>query len=328
MGCSEVENSAVDFRVSNEALALVSGGLDGLLAARWLAGQGWSIHAVHFETGFVLPEVARRAGLLDPIERVEVVADYLRQVVAGDGPGRGQRCRALLLSAARALADRRGARWIVTGDVLGQDRCAQTRAAFRAADRDAGVEGRVLRPLSSAQLGWPAAAPPLARAPLALHGSSRRGQLALARELGLSGVPATKGGCCRLASARVRRRADDLVAHLDRPATRADVELLPLGRRHRLDARSVLVLARDAAEADEISRLAAGSPRMVPIGGGAPGWLLGDADSEARGLAARLVACAARRGAGSVALELVEGGLRGRLEAVPAAVEELDDTRL
>lgn len=273
----------MDFEVSNpgRALALVSGGLDSLLALRLMQRRGWTIEALHFETGCVRPAVSPRVG---EAERVDLAAEHLRAVL--DGSRRD--CRRLMLERARDRADARGLHWIVTGDVQGQDR-DQSREAFEAIDREVGLTGRVLRPLSEKRGQTPLGKRGLSPFP-ALHGQSRRGQLKLAAELGLEGIPPTKGGCCRLADPVFLRRARELVAHLERAVTRADLQLLALGRRYRLDGRSVLLVARDADEARRIAELA---PPTRMRCGKRVGWILGEADAVAQSLAARLMAAPA-----------------------------------
>ena len=233
----------------------MSGGLDSRLAYEIAVRSGARVRAVHFDTGFV--RAARRAQLerLADLVIVDVARDYLREVVSRPKHGYGAAmnpcldCRAFLLRRAAALADEHGARWLVTGEVVGQRGFDQSRRALELSEREAGVERRVLRPLSEGLLERPAGAPDLGHPALRLHGRTRAGQLALARELALGEAPTPSGGCCKLADPTFARRLRDLLAHRDADEIhREDIERLDVGRHFRLAWDVKVVVGRDEAE--------------------------------------------------------------------------------
>lgn len=305
-------------------VVLMSGGLDSRLAAELARSAGLATSWLHVDTGCVRPAARRRltawaaAPDAPPLCAVDARAAYLRDVLLPDAADPGARrdpcgrCRAFLLRAARDACAREGGCGIVTGDVLGQGGRHQGHAGIARADRDAGVSGRVLRPLSAAWLAPPEAlaggeVEARLRAAGRIQGRGRTGQAALAARLGLAaeaGAP-TQGGCCLRADGAYRRRLRDLLDHA--PAEGPDVReyaLLAFGRHFRLSWRSRAVFARDAEEAARLAGILDGAQAglaLVPAEGrGAPGALLGSPDDAD---VAAALALAARFGAAAVRVE-------------------------
>ncbi|HVP14959.1 MAG TPA: 7-cyano-7-deazaguanine synthase [Terriglobales bacterium] len=240
------------------ALGLLSGGLDSALATALLLEQGLEVVALHFEFPTSCRgsarEVARSLGV--PLVVREKGDEYLRLLRDPRwGYGRHRNpcvdCRVFMLERARGLLSELGASFLFTGEVLGQRPMSQLGGQIRLIDRQAGVDGLVVRPLSARLLppteperrGW------VDRSRLlAISGRSRRVQLAEAKRLGLECFDAPAGGC-RLTEAAFARKIDDLFAH-----TRAaeigstDVELLAIGRHFRLGPALKIVLGRNAGE--------------------------------------------------------------------------------
>jgi tRNA U34 2-thiouridine synthase MnmA/TrmU len=107
-------------------------------------------------------------------------------------------CKQMMYGRAWREAERFGAQFIATGEVLGQRPMSQHRGAFARMEKGAGVEGRVVRPLSAALL--PPTAPEkrgLIRREdmLDISGRSRRRQMELAEQWGITDYPTPAGGC-------------------------------------------------------------------------------------------------------------------------------------
>ncbi len=106
-------------------------------------------------------------------------------------------CRILMLKEAMELMRMTGADFLITGEVLGQRPMSQRRDTFPVIDREAGVKGYVLRPLS-AKLMKPTVPEEKGFVNRELlhdfNGRSRKPQIALARKLGLTdyAAPAPK----------------------------------------------------------------------------------------------------------------------------------------
>ncbi len=241
-----------------KALGLFGGGLDSLLACRWMKRQAVEIECVHFRTGFIKGARGRLAARWPGVATIDVAGDYLREVVLDPkyGFGSGMNpcidCRIFMLRRAERIARSRGIELLFTGEVVGQRAMDQSRHALETVEREAAVEGRVLRPLSAALL-------PATRAEregrlvlterLRLHGRPRRAQLGLARELGLTELPTPSGRCCRLADPAFARRLRDLVSHsaASGPSDQ-QVELLDRGRHFRIAWNLKLIVGRTEEE--------------------------------------------------------------------------------
>ncbi|HEX5044868.1 MAG TPA: hypothetical protein VFV75_18355 [Candidatus Polarisedimenticolaceae bacterium] len=283
-------------RTPVRALALMSPGLDGALAARLLLDQGVVVEAVHFATGFARSAPPARFGV--PVEERDVRADYLRDVVAHPrfGTGAGANpcldCKIFLMRRAAAEAQARGAGLVCTGEVLGQDGMSQRREWLLRTPREAGIEGRVLRPLS-AQLLPETAAEREGRVDrtrlAAAHGRRRSVQAALAVRFGLGEAAVSAGGCCRLPERAFAARVRDLLAH--RRAEEigpADLEVLHLGRHFRLGPGVKAVVARNEEEGGRLETLS--GEGTTARAGRAVVWLDGDPAGETEARAASLAA--------------------------------------
>lgn len=288
------------------ALGLLSGGLDSALAAALLLEQGLEVVALHFESPVSCRSdargVARDLGI--PLTVRPKGDEYLRLLRAPRwGYGRNLNpcvdCRVFMLRRAREYLAESAADFLFTGEVLGQRPMSQLSGRLRLIDRQAGVDGLVLRPLSARLLpetgperrGW------VDRARLlAISGRSRHVQLAEAARLGL-GRYQSPGGGCLLTDAIFSRKLRDLFDHAP-PAgvAEADVELLSLGRHFRRGPSLKIVLGRDAAENARLARLQGAHRWLVePDGFTGPSALVcGPRDEESLTEAVRLIARYAR----------------------------------
>ena len=193
-----------------------------------------------------------------------------------------------MLRAADRLARARGIELLFTGEVLGQSAFGQSRQGLRAIEDAAGVVDRVLRPLSARHLPATAAerSGAIDRSGLGdIQGRARRGQFALAGELGIRDHPTPSGNCCRLADPRFARRLRDLLAHRgDAAILTSDLRMLRIGRHFRLSAIAKLVLARNAREAGLLKAPAGETWSCHPAAGAGPYGRIhgkaGDADLE------------------------------------------------
>jgi len=315
-----------------QALGLVSGGLDSLLALRVVAERGLVARGLCLSTGFGRPAYEARAARTDGVELHDVSERYLREVVVGakHGYGSGMNpcidCRAFMLREADRVARERGIDLLFSGEVVGQRAFDQSRAALERTARLAAVQDRLLRPLCAGLMPETEAERRGIldrRGALRLHGSSRRQQLALARRLGLEDAPTPSGGCCRLADRRFARRLRDLLAHRGLESVGGvEIEMLARGRHFRLDWRLKVVLGRDRAECCWLDRSAGERPTLqVASGRGCLALVDGPLDDEARlreaaSLAARY---SAERQRPAVEVRLSRRGAAARLITVPPA---------
>lgn len=252
------------------AVCLLSGGLDSSLALRMILGQGIRVRAINFVTVFCrcTPtgqgcSAARRAveGLGVELKTVFLGEEYL-EVVRRPAHGYGRRlnpcldCRILMFRRAAAYMRQVGARFLVTGEVVGERPMSQHSQALRLIEREAGLDGLIVRPLCAQHLspsvpellGWVDR-----RQLLALQGRGRRPQMRLAEELDLKDYPCPAGGCL-LTDPAFARRLRDLMDYQPDFGLH-DVKLLKVGRHFRLSPATKVVVGRNAAENSALAAL-------------------------------------------------------------------------
>jgi tRNA U34 2-thiouridine synthase MnmA/TrmU len=150
-----------------------------------------------------------------------------------------------------------GASFVVTGEVLGQRPMSQRRDAMQLIEKEAGLQGYILRPLSAKFLpvtipekeGW------INRETLlGIQGRSRKPQMKLADQYGIRDYPCPAGGCL-LTDPGFARRIKDLMDHTS-DFSLNDVHLLKIGRHFRLSPQSKLVVGRNEEDNKKIQTFA------------------------------------------------------------------------
>ncbi|MCJ7766905.1 hypothetical protein MUP79_00740, partial [Candidatus Bathyarchaeota archaeon] len=122
--------------------------------------QGIDVEAVNFASPFCLCrkggcgalEVANNLNI--PLKTINVGEEYLRIVRKPRfGYGRNMNpcidCRIFMLRKAKKYARETGASFIFTGEVLGQRPMSQHGKTLGVIEEEAGLEGKILRPLSA-----------------------------------------------------------------------------------------------------------------------------------------------------------------------------------
>src|ERR671921_2428501 len=146
-----------------KAVALLSGGLDSSLAVRMMLQQGTDVEAVAIKTPFCDFDCGKGCG-----HRVKEVADELgiklKTVYFGEdyltmlknpkyGYGSGMNpcidCRMMMYDEAKKHMKKIGADFLITGEVLHQRPMSQNSNALSVIEKETGMEGKVLRPLSA-----------------------------------------------------------------------------------------------------------------------------------------------------------------------------------
>ncbi|MCX8163774.1 MAG: hypothetical protein N3D14_00060 [Aquificaceae bacterium] len=255
------------------AVALFSGGLDSALAVRLLQDQGVEIKALHFYTGFCITEHKRRLGLKRedgslyvnpalkaaallqvPLEILDISEEYFNLILNPKyGYGKNVNpcldCRIFMLKKAKEFMEKEGYAFVVTGEVLGQRPMSQTFDRLMLIEKEAGLSGYILRPLSAKllpqtipeKLGW------VNRDQLLdIWGRSRKKQLKLAKEYGLEHEQPA-GGCCYLTDENYAHRFREVI-RVEGSIAREDLVLLAVGRHFRLPSGARLILARNEGE--------------------------------------------------------------------------------
>ena len=241
------------------ALALLSGGLDSTLAAKLILNQGIDVAAVNFVTPFCLrkngeseaAEAAKQLGV--PLKVVNVGDEYLKMVrKPKHGYGRNMNpcidCRIFILKEAKKYAKEIGAAFIFTGEVLDERPMSQHSKAMKIIEEEAGLKGKLLRPLSAKLLPETVMEKKglVNREKLLdIRGRSRKPQIKLAEEFNIKDYPCPAGGCL-LTYREYANKLRDLFKHKKR-CSMADVSLLKVGRHFRFGENKIIV-GRNEAE--------------------------------------------------------------------------------
>ncbi|MEM2104365.1 MAG: tRNA 4-thiouridine(8) synthase ThiI [Candidatus Bathyarchaeia archaeon] len=251
-----------------KALAVFSGGLDSILAVKLVQDQGIKVEAVTFVTpfntargdGFNASKAAEKLHI--PLKVVDLGREYLKVLrKPKHGYGRYMNpcidCRILMLRKAKKYAEEVGAAFIFTGEVLGERPMSQNFKALKTIEEEAGLKGKVLRPLSARLL-------PKTEAEkkglvdrnklLDICGKSRKRQIALARMFGVTEYQSPAGGCL-LTYKEFSAKLSDLLKHKKQVSMR-DVELLKLGRHFRF-CRNKIIVGRNEEENKDLLKLKA-----------------------------------------------------------------------
>lgn len=331
----------------SKAIALYSGGLDSTLAILTLMRQGIEVTAVTFLNHFGCDISDRSSCSKDPFSAAlqfgfEVklchLADKFIEIVKNPKYGHGKNmnpcvdCRILMLKEARHLMAMQGADFIITGEVLGQRPMSQRRDSFPVIDREAGLKGYVLRPLSAKLLN-----PTIAEQSglvdreqlLAFGGRSRKPQMALAAEFGLTKYPAPAGGCL-LTDPIYSFRLRELLDHAPSPELK-DISLLRVGRHFRCSDECTIIVGRDERENDMLQSLAGSEDPVLWVEGhGSPITLLrgrvkeGDLNTAAA-LCARY--CSGRN-LPSLAVTVQVNGMSYEIETSAASEDLMEGLRI
>ena len=266
--------------MSRKAVALISGGLDSMLAARLIQQQGVRVEGINFYTGFCVEGhthairnrdrgrdkrnnalwVAEQLGI--KLHIIDIVEEY-KDVVINPKYGYGANlnpcldCKIFMLHKAQEWIGEHGFDFIVTGEVIGQRPKSQLKRLMPLISRESGAEDRLLRPLCALNLaptlpereGW------VDRARLKdFSGRSRKPQMALAAEFGFEDYAQPAGGCCFLTDQKYSVKLQDLWDNRGRREYELDdIMLLKVGRHIRPSKSYKLIIAREEGETNFLS---------------------------------------------------------------------------
>ena len=260
---------------ARKAVALISGGLDSLLAARVIQDQGIQVEGINFYTGFCVeghthairakdrarPKrnnalwVAERLGIR--LHIIDIIDEY-KDIVANPRHGYGAHlnpcldCKIFMVRKAHEWAGEHGFDFIITGEVIGQRPKSQRKATMPVIARESGAEDVLLRPLCAKNLppsrpereGW------VDREQLYdFTGRSRKPQMALAARYGFHDYAQPAGGCCFLTDEQYSHRLADLwKARGSRRYELDDIMLLKVGRHLRPRPHFKMIIGREDGE--------------------------------------------------------------------------------
>jgi tRNA-specific 2-thiouridylase len=293
--------------MQRKALALLSGGLDSTLAVKVILEQGIQVEALNFTSPFCTctgknagckSEAIRVAEELDiPIKVMNKGVEYLEIVrKPKHGYGKGMNpcvdCRIFLLRKAKEYMAESGADFVITGEVLGQRPMSQRRDTLRLIERESGLEGLLLRPLSAGHFaptipeteGWV----DRSRLP-SIHGRSRKEQMQLAEELDIKNYPCPAGGCL-LTELSFVPKIRDVFNHSEQLDIR-DFQILKLGRHFRIGEGTKVIVGRNDAENKSMEKILRPGEAAIRWcdGSGPMGIVMGEVDDTLLEMAGKIL---------------------------------------
>lgn len=258
-----------------KAVALISGGLDSLLAVKMIQEQGIYVEGINFFTGFCVEghthairnhdkEKPKRNNALWAAEKlgiklhiIDVIEEY-KDVLINPKHGYGTNmnpctdCKIFMVKKAKEWIVENDFDFIITGEVLGQRPMSQTKSKLPLVAKRSGADDLLVRPLCAKNLeptlpeleGW------LDREKLGkLSGRSRKPQFAMAKDFGFEDFAQPAGGCCFLTDKFYSAKLVDLwQAHGHKEYEFDDIMLLKVGRHIRPAPHFKIIIARDEGE--------------------------------------------------------------------------------
>lgn len=337
-----------------KAAALISGGLDSMLAAKVIMEQGVHVEGINFFTGFCVeghthairskdkakPKrnnslwVAEQLGI--KLHIIDIIEEY-KQVLLNPKHGYGAHmnpcldCKIFMVNKARQWIVENGFDFIITGEVIGQRPMSQRRQTMPIVARESEADDLLLRPLCALNLpetlpewkGW------VKRDQLYdFSGRSRKPQMALAEKYGFVDYAQPAGGCCFLTDEHYSVKLVDLwKARGRRDYDLDDVMLLKVGRHIRPSPDFKLIIAREEGENRFLQGYRKQFISMEAVSHRGPLTLIdGHPSSEDLDLAARITARYGQgRDAQEVQVKVLDKDQELLLKVKPMTAEEIPE---
>lgn len=321
-----------------KAIGLLSGGLDSILAAKLLQELGIEVTAVHFISPFFnkskwCQEITRQLNL--PLKIIPLGDNYLK-IIRHPPHGYGKAinpcidCHLLMIKETKKFAKKIGAEFIFTGEVLGERPMSQNRQSLMIIEKEAGLVGKLLRPLSAKLL-------PITEVEkkglvdrnklLGIKGRGRQTQIELAKKWGIKDYPTPSGGCL-LTEKQFGVKLRGLFTYKKKISLQ-DLEILRIGRHFRVGNNKIIV-GRNQEENEKLKELkkpddcvfkVQGVPSPITV-------LQGPKTKKAIQLAAQLTARYSDARGGKIKVECEKRGKQKTIVVSPLKNREVEELRL
>lgn len=315
-----------------KAVVLYSGGLDSTLALAIVKEWGAEAYPVHFSHKFLATKLPANVPNLKVIDLTADLIKIIRNPKFGFGRNLNPciDCRIAMLRKAKKYMKEVKADFIVTGEVLDQRPMSQRFDVMLNIEREVGLEGMIVRPLSDGLL------PPTIplkdglikpEGLLKIRGRSRKFELHLAQEKKIKGFFSPAGGCL-LCDRSFARRLADFMRYEDN-ITPADLELLQVGRHFRVAPDAKIIAGRNQVENERIEKLfRPGMYLLVVPATGSPSVLLKGDKKYLKTAAAITARYSDKKGDATVAVEYRHNKSCKTVAVKPASDEELEPWRI
>ncbi|SHJ24860.1 tRNA (5-methylaminomethyl-2-thiouridylate)-methyltransferase [Cycloclasticus pugetii] len=337
-----------------KAVALISGGLDSLLAAKVMLEQGVHVEGINFYTGFCVEghtHAIRKKDKAKPkrnnalwsaeklgikLHIIDIIEEY-KDVLLNPKHGYGANmnpcldCKIFMVGKAKEWAEENGFDFIITGEVIGQRPMSQRKETMPVISEESGADDLLLRPLCAQNLpetlpereGW------VNRDQLYdFSGRTRKPQMALAEKFGFDDYAQPAGGCCFLTDKAYSVKLTDLWASRGkRDYEIDDIMLLKVGRHIRPKPNFKLIVAREEGENNFLQGYKKQFITLRTMSHKGPLTLLdGTANDEDLKLAAQIVARFSQgRDAETVDVEVTENGVNKNFTVTPLKADQIQD---
>ncbi len=338
-----------------KAVALISGGLDSMLAAKVIMQQGIHVEGINFFTGFCVEghtHAIRKKDKTRPkrnnalwsaetlgikLHIIDIIEEY-KEVLLNPKHGYGAHlnpcldCKIFMVNKARQWLRENDFDFIITGEVIGQRPMSQRKDTMPVVARESGADDLLLRPLCARNLpatlperqGW------VDREQLYdFSGRSRKPQMALAEKFGFDDYAQPAGGCCFLTDEKYALKLVDLwQARNTKDYDLDDIMLLKVGRHIRPKSNFKMIIAREEGEARFLQGYKHAFSHIHMLSHRGPLVLIdGTPSDQDLELAARI---AARYGQGrhatKVRLKIVHQQTEREIEVAPMPADEIPET--
>lgn len=319
------------------ALAMISGGLDSILAAKLIKDQGIEVIGICFKSYFFNEDNARRmcAQIGIKLEVVDFSVEHFKMVKSPKhGWGKNMNpcvdCHAMMMNYSGKLLEQFDADFIITGEVLNQRPMSQNKQALNMVKKESGFGDKILRPLCALNLEpteMELSGLVDREKLLKISGRSRKPQMELAEKWGIKDYPSPAGGC-RLTEPNYASRLKEVLTRQG-DASPVEIELLRYGRHFLLPSGTKLIVSRTGEEGEIIKSLLTKEDDTVFLTAshvGAMGVIHGEVKDGDEALAAKLTARYSKgKDADEVEVKFGAFGTKftGLIKVKPATEEEI-----
>jgi len=249
-----------------KAIGLFSGGLDSTIAAKLIQREGIDVEVLIFSSPFFnvggekcfAVKAAKENKI--PFKLIDLGLEYL-EILRKPKHGFGKNlnpcidCKILMLKKAKKYMEKVKAEFVFTGEVMGQRPKSQYKPALLTIEKESGLKGKLLRPLSAKLLEETDAEKKglVDRSRLSgITGRQRKSQFKLRKTFDIK-VFATPAGGCLLTQKDYCSKLKDLLDNKE-DISLNDLYLLKVGRHFRFNSGKIIV-GRNKEDNDKLLEL-------------------------------------------------------------------------